>query len=139
MQMQTLLTRDQTHVAFCHHAHTDRHVSQVAQGAMQHKAVIMWRHHTKYTGTGSDTVMMLLQAVQCLHLQGRAHSDIKPDNIRVVLDTDGQVLQCTLHDLGGSVMYQGESLGTSTSRTFATRHVRSSGILDRLPRMILES
>lgn len=50
---------------------------------------------------------MPLQAVQCLHLQGRAHSNIKPDNIRVVLDRDGQVLQCTLHDLGGSVMYHG--------------------------------
>lgn len=96
-------------------------MSQVAKGALQHWAVIMWCRHTEYRGTESDTVMMLLQAVQCLHLQGRAHSDIKPDNIRVVLDRDGQVLQCTLHDLGGSVMYQGQLL--HTSRMFAIRHV----------------
>lgn len=98
-------------------------MSQVAEGVLQHWAVIMCGQHTEYRGTGSDSVMMLLQAVQCLHLQGRAHSDIKPDNIRVVLDPDGQVLQCTLHDLGGSVMYQGQLLHTSTLRMFAVRHV----------------
>ncbi len=53
---------------------------------------------------------MLLQAVQCLHLQGRAHCDIKPQNIRVVLGLGGEVLQCTLHDLGSSVMYQGKPM-----------------------------
>lgn len=44
----------------------------------------------------------------CLHLQGRAHCDIKPQNIRVLLGVDGEVLQCGMHDLGASVEYQGE-------------------------------
>lgn len=37
--------------------------------------------------------------------KGRAHYDIKPQNIRVLLGLDGEVLQCGLHDLGASVMW----------------------------------
>lgn len=50
----------------------------------------------------------MLQGIQGLHAQGRGHCDVKPQNIRVLLSNKGQVLQCTLHDLGCSVVYSGE-------------------------------
>lgn len=52
----------------------------------------------------------MVQGLQGLHAQGRAHCDLKPQNIRVLLDKDGHVLQCTLCDLGGSIIHNGKPL-----------------------------
>ena len=50
---------------------------------------------------------VMLQAVQGLHAQGRAHCDVNPSNIQVLLSKEGHVLQCTLHGLAGSVVHEG--------------------------------
>lgn len=55
-------------------------------------------------------VALGVQGVQGLHLQGRAHCDLKPQNIRVLLNKHGQVLQCVVCDLGGSIAYDGKPI-----------------------------
>ena len=47
----------------------------------------------------------MLQTMQGLHAEGRAHCDIKPANIRVEIDKDDKLVNLTLHDLGGSIAY----------------------------------
>ena len=51
---------------------------------------------------------VMLQAVQGLHAQGRAHCDVNPSNVRVLLSKEWQVLQCTLHGLAGSIVHEGK-------------------------------
>ena len=63
---------------------------------------------------------MLVQGLLSLHRQGRAHCDVKPDNIRVLLGEDGTVLHCTLVDLGSSVVYSGEQINTAANSDVAT-------------------
>ena len=63
---------------------------------------------------------MLVQGLQSLHCQGRAHCDVKPDNIRVLLGEDGTVLHCTLVDLGSSVVYSGEQHNTAAKSDVVT-------------------
>ena len=58
---------------------------------------------------------MLVQGLLSLHRQGRAHCDVKPDNIRVLLSEDGTVLHCMLVDLGSSVVYSGEQHNTAAN------------------------
>ena len=50
----------------------------------------------------------MMQGLEGLQAQGRVHGDLKLKNIRVLLGKDGQVVHCTLHDLGGSVAYSGK-------------------------------
>ena len=65
-------------------------------------------------------VHVMLQGVQALHAQGRAHCDVKPQNIRVLLSKEGQVLQCTLHGLAGSVAYEGKPIRCQSSYSVLT-------------------
>ena len=54
-------------------------------------------------------IHVLLQAVEGLHAEGWAHCDLKGQNVRVLLDHDGKVVSLTVHDMGGSIKYQGGS------------------------------
>lgn len=49
-----------------------------------------------------------MQVLSELHGKGRAHCDIKPGNVRVNLDSEGNILAVTLIDLGSSVVFDGE-------------------------------
>lgn len=49
----------------------------------------------------------VLLGLLSLHRKGRAHCDVKPDNIRVRLAGSSTLAGCTLVDLGGSVDYSG--------------------------------
>ena len=80
---------------------------------------------------------MLGQGLLSLHRQGRAHGDVKPDNIRVLLGDDDKVLRCTLMDLGGSVEYRGEQHNTAAnSDSMSTAALLSIPCLccDQMPR-----
>ena len=80
---------------------------------------------------------MLVQGLLSLHQQGRAHGDIKPDNIRVLLGADSKVLHCTLVDLGSSVVYSGEQHNTAAnSGSMSTAALLSKPYLccDQMPR-----
>ena len=52
--------------------------------------------------------LLVLQALQPLHAQGRGHCDIKMQNIRVELGDDGSILSCIVVDLGASAVFQGK-------------------------------
>ena len=56
---------------------------------------------------------MLLQALEWLHEKGRAHSDLKVDNLRVCPGREpGTIAHVTLLDMGGSVKFAGQPLDT---------------------------
>ena len=63
-------------------------------------------------------VVLVLQGLLSLHGKGRAHCDVKPDNIRVRLAADGTLADCTLVDLGGSVDYSGEYVKSGIKSTW---------------------
>ena len=63
----------------------------------------------------SHAFVLVLQGPLSLHCKGRAHCDVKPDNIRVRLAANG-TLSCTLVDLGGSVDYSGELMKSGIKR-----------------------
>lgn len=52
--------------------------------------------------------MHVSQGVQGLHAKGRAHCDLKPQNIMVQLSPEGKVLSCVVHDLEGSIVHNGK-------------------------------
>ena len=83
---------------------------------------------------------MLVQGLQSLHQQGRAHGDIKPDNIRVLLGADDTVLHCTLVDLGGSLVYHGKHNTAADSGSMSTAALLSIPCLccDQMPRRSLK-
>ena len=57
------------------------------------------------------TILVRLQALEWLHKRGRSYSDLKPDNIRVLMGQQpGTFCHVTLPDMGGSVKFKGESL-----------------------------
>ena len=60
--------------------------------------------------------MLVLQGLLSLHCKGRAHCDVKPDNIRVRLAGSSTLAGCTLVDLGGSVDYSGELVKSGINR-----------------------
>ena len=64
----------------------------------------------------SHACVLVLQGLLSLHRQGRAHCDVKPDNIRVRLAANGTLADCTLVDLGGSVDYSGEHMESGINR-----------------------
>ncbi len=64
----------------------------------------------------SHAFVLVLQGLLSLHGKGRAHCDVKPDNIRVRLAADGTLADCTLVDLGGSVDYSGEQMKSGINR-----------------------
>lgn len=63
----------------------------------------------------SHAFVLVLQGPLSLHCKGRAHCDVKPDNIRGRLAANG-TLSCTLVDLGGSVDYSGELMKSGIKR-----------------------
>ena len=54
--------------------------------------------------------MHVSQGVQGLHAKGRAHCDLKPQNIMAQLSPEGKVLSCVVHDLEGSIVHDGAKM-----------------------------
>ena len=57
------------------------------------------------------SILVWLQAMGWLHKRGRSYSDLKTDNIRILMgQKPGTFCHVTLLDVGGSVKFRGERL-----------------------------
>ena len=57
------------------------------------------------------TTLVWLQALDWFHKRGRSYSDLKPDNIRILMGQQpGTFCHVILPDVGGSVKFKGDSL-----------------------------
>ena len=52
----------------------------------------------------------MVQAMQELHSTGRAHCDVKSENLLLLMGENPIDLQCKLLDMDGSVVYSGRLL-----------------------------